>query len=109
MTPNQEPMERWQGGVKEYLQHAFARHIQHGMDDIKKNPKWKLNNECTDWAIGELDKAMEVFNKEISHQKALSRAEVLEEIRGKLKGLDCSFCNYESEVKLRLDELEEKV
>lgn len=52
--------------VKEYLQHAFARHIQHGMDDIKKNPKWKLNNECTNWAIGELDEAMEVVNKAIT-------------------------------------------
>ena len=40
---------------------------------------------------------------------ALSRAEVLGEVRGKLKGLDCGFCNYESEVKLRLDELEQAI
>lgn len=67
--------------VREYLQHAFARHIQHGMDDIKKNPKWKLNNKCTDWAIGELDKAMEVVAHSVQEAKAEERGIVTDIIK----------------------------
>lgn len=35
------------------------------------------------------------------------RKKVIEEIEETLKGLDCGFCNYEDEVKIRLNQLKE--
>ena len=36
------------------------------------------------------------------------REETLREVEEKLDGLDCGFCNYEKEVKLRLNKLKTK-
>jgi len=43
-------------------------------------------------------------------EKALDsmREETLREVEEKLDGLDCGFCNYEKEVKLRLNKLKTK-
>lgn len=35
------------------------------------------------------------------------RNKVIEEVEETLKGLDCGFCNYEDEVKIRLNQLKE--
>lgn len=37
--------------------------------------------------------------------RADERNKVIEEVEETLKGLDCGFCNYEDEVKIRLNQL----
>ena len=65
-TPNQEPVERWEEQFDK-IAHQF-------------NDTFEIKNG-RDQAI------IKFFKEAISHQKALSRAEVLEEVRGKIEGM----------------------
>ena len=48
------------------------------------------------------------IRQEIDTAKAEEREKTIEEVKQKLKGLDCGLCNYEKEVVERLDALSKK-
>ena len=71
MTPNQELVERWQDfwvEVEATEEPDIAQFV---------NGKWYVPKFGCD--------SLEMTIKSLSHQKALSRAEVLEEVRGKVE------------------------
>lgn len=80
MTPNQEPVERWEDSIREAMVKDFKELYQ--------------KEFTTDWKAQRFVRELEIrimgvsnIGKLIAHQKALSRAEVLEEVRGKIEKL----------------------
>ena len=92
------------------------------IDWVNWKPKTKIGKRFLKWAGYNLPRHMPIedwnlpwavcftmaIEKIISQQISLAKKDVLKDVEKELEGLDCGFCNYESEVKKRISDLKSK-